>query len=338
MTGVYVSSRDSLFAMDRTDAIADYYQRASALSIQEAKKKGKYAFLIETLFRNMLPLCLGGIFTAMGVCVMHYIGMVAMEFDGHIVWNQGIIAASVLIALIASIAAYWILFRVLVVFPNVEALRLVCAVLAAVAVNGMHYTGMAAATFVYTDKTTIIEDSPNLVPQNQAMVGAVVAGILMSFFALALAINDLRGWLFSTARVMKELDMQAIDPHNTTDKGESFLNTYKTLREKSKSGKHSKNNKKIIQLRLSRPKSASDFRSDCPDESGIGDSIGQSQTRIPSSNQKYSPSPSSSGHPISQVVPVEDDNKDMIISNRVFHKRNLPTDQALPASTGVNVV
>jgi NO-binding membrane sensor protein with MHYT domain len=321
--GIYISSYDSLFAMDRTDAIADYYQKASLLSIKETMKKGKYAFLRETLFRNMLPLCFGGIFTAMGVCVMHYIGMVAMRFDGYIVWNEGIVAASVLIALVASTAAYWILFRVLVIFPNVEALRLACAVLAAVAVNGMHYTGMAAATFVYTDNAALVIDSPTLVPQNEAMIGAIVAGILMSFIALALAINDLRGWLFHAARVMKELDMQAADPQSTQDKGESFLNTYKSLRKKSNSGRHSRNNKKIIQLRLSRAQSAS--RSDCLEAAEAGN--GQSQTQIQSNNQKYSPSPSSSGHPIHQVVPEEDDYKEIFISNEVFQKRTLKMDK-----------
>lgn len=42
---------------------------------------------------------------------------------------------------IAATAAYWILFRLLALYPRMEALRFVSACVAALAVNGMHYTG-----------------------------------------------------------------------------------------------------------------------------------------------------------------------------------------------------
>lgn len=45
---------------------------------------------------------------------MHYIGMLALKFPGQISWNIGIIAGSVIIAIIASIFAFWICFRLLV--------------------------------------------------------------------------------------------------------------------------------------------------------------------------------------------------------------------------------
>ena len=46
-----------------------------------------------------------------------------MIFDGHINWNEGVVAGSCLIAVIASIAAFWIIFRLLAVYPNFELLR-----------------------------------------------------------------------------------------------------------------------------------------------------------------------------------------------------------------------
>ncbi len=67
--------------------------------------------------------------------------MWAMSFDGHIVWDEGIIAASILIALVASTAAFWILFRLLSLYPHMEVLRLASAFIMALAVCGMHYTG-----------------------------------------------------------------------------------------------------------------------------------------------------------------------------------------------------
>jgi hypothetical protein len=290
--GVYISSVDDLFTKDRTDAIADFYEKSHALSIQAARKQGKYAFLRATLFHNVSPLCWAGLCTGLGVCVMHYIGMVAMQFNGSIIWNKGIIAASVLIAIIASTAAYWILFRLLVVFPSMEVLRVASAVIAAIAVNGMHYTGMAAATFVIGDSACQYASgngrndasSPcginiayphNLVPQLTAMYGAIVSGIVISFVALAFALNDLRGWFYAMGRVMRELDMQAEtvhpdfgDPQKSNrslqgsehSEGDNFLNLYRNLRGKSHSGK--KANQIIIQMRLDHKRASANSSND----------------------------------------------------------------------------
>ena len=103
--------------------------------------KNKYQLLISMLFEGLPNLIFGGIVGATGVCVMHYVGMSAVVFDGYIEWNVGIVIASVIIALIAATAAFWILFRLLSLFPHLEMLRLVVAIIMTVAVNGMHYTG-----------------------------------------------------------------------------------------------------------------------------------------------------------------------------------------------------
>ena len=136
--------------MDRSDFINGFVAKVETMRIAEIRhKKHANEFIGSALFTNLLPLAIGGLFIAAGVCVMHYIGMMAMVFDGTILWDGGIVAASVLIALVAATAALWIMFRLLAMFPNIELLRVACAGVAAVAVNGMHYTGMAAATFHY---------------------------------------------------------------------------------------------------------------------------------------------------------------------------------------------
>ncbi len=72
---------------------------------------------------------------------MHYLGMWAMSFEGHIVWDEGVIASSIVIALVASTAAFWILFRLLSLYPHMEILRIASSLVMALAVCGMHYTG-----------------------------------------------------------------------------------------------------------------------------------------------------------------------------------------------------
>jgi NO-binding membrane sensor protein with MHYT domain len=56
-------------------------------------------------------------------------------------WNVGIVATSVVIAVVAATVAFWILFRLLALYPHYEILRIAGAVVASIAVNGMHYTG-----------------------------------------------------------------------------------------------------------------------------------------------------------------------------------------------------
>ncbi len=64
-----------------------------------------------------------------------------MAFPGDIAWDSGIIASSIVIALVASTAAFWILFRLLSLYPQKEVLRLGSAAIMTIAVCGMHYVG-----------------------------------------------------------------------------------------------------------------------------------------------------------------------------------------------------
>ena len=72
--------------------------------------------------------------------------MWAIDFPGT--YNYGIVAASVLIALIACTAAFWILYRLLSLYPHMETLRIASAVVMTIAVCGMHYTGMIALLII----------------------------------------------------------------------------------------------------------------------------------------------------------------------------------------------
>ncbi|MGE8397546.1 MAG: MHYT domain-containing protein, partial [Comamonas sp.] len=88
-------------------------------------------------------LCMGG-----GICAMHYIGMAAIALTPAIVWDPVLVATSVVIAVLASASALMI-FRLLVkVHSSRRPLyQVVASVVMAVAICGMHYTGMAAAQF-----------------------------------------------------------------------------------------------------------------------------------------------------------------------------------------------
>lgn len=89
--------------------------------------------------RGPLRIVLGGLFAGLGVAAMHYTGMYAMRLDGQVNYDPGLVAASIVIAVVAATVALWFtvtLRRRLAIFA--------AALIMGVAVCGMHYTAMAA--------------------------------------------------------------------------------------------------------------------------------------------------------------------------------------------------
>ncbi|CAI6081179.1 EAL domain-containing protein [Cohnella sp. JJ-181] len=91
-------------------------------------------------------LLLAGVCLATGICAMHYIGMDAMKME--INYSPFVVTLSVVIALVASVAALWLGF----VYHRQQkrfAIRkkVASGLIMGAAVAGMHYTGMQAAAF-----------------------------------------------------------------------------------------------------------------------------------------------------------------------------------------------
>ena len=93
-------------------------------------------------------LVISALLMGVGICAMHYTGMAALDMAPGIVWNPWLVAASALIAVVASAVALLIFFWLRRVDSrHLWAYQLVAAAVMGVAITGMHYTGMAAAQF-----------------------------------------------------------------------------------------------------------------------------------------------------------------------------------------------
>jgi NO-binding membrane sensor protein with MHYT domain len=88
---------------------------------------------------GLRPLLLGGAIIGIGVASMHYMGMYAMRMPDAVSFQPGLVALSVLIAIVAGTAALWAALRL----RGLKATLGASAVMG-VAVSGMHYTGIAA--------------------------------------------------------------------------------------------------------------------------------------------------------------------------------------------------
>jgi diguanylate cyclase len=91
---------------------------------------------------------IGATLMGVGICAMHYTGMYAMRMSPPIVYHPPLFIASVIIAIVASLAALWIAFQLRHQHSGFAVLaKLGSATIMGLAITGMHYTGMAAAQF-----------------------------------------------------------------------------------------------------------------------------------------------------------------------------------------------
>jgi len=100
-------------------------------------------------------LLVAGPIMGVGIAAMHYTGMAAMRMPATISYDPFLFALSVVIAIIASMAALWLAFKFSVANNTGGEWRWLkggSALVMGAAIVGMHYTGMAAANFVRTDE------------------------------------------------------------------------------------------------------------------------------------------------------------------------------------------
>ena len=112
---------------------------------------GVSAFALHTVTRPTIhrrDIFLGGLLMGAGICSMHYMGMQALKMNPGIDYDPIIVAGSVLIAVVASIAALWLAFTLRSEYGWLaQAKKIGAAALMGLAVIAMHYTGMQAARF-----------------------------------------------------------------------------------------------------------------------------------------------------------------------------------------------
>ncbi|MGZ8260007.1 MAG: MHYT domain-containing protein, partial [Caldimonas sp.] len=93
-------------------------------------------------------LAIGSTTMGAGIFAMHYIGMAAIDMAPGIVWDARLVVASLAIAVVASAVSLQIFFWLrTAVGARATGYQLLAAFVMGLAISGMHYTGMAAASF-----------------------------------------------------------------------------------------------------------------------------------------------------------------------------------------------
>lgn len=123
-------------------------------------------------FDKLLP---ASVFMGIGVAGMHYGGMAAMLMPAEIKYDLNIIIISVLIAVVAACAALWMAFQMRGRWQKFGS-----ALIMGVAVCGMHYTGMEAASYKMTSEMPEAGFAGALAGEYLGMASVVIAvGVLI---------------------------------------------------------------------------------------------------------------------------------------------------------------
>jgi PAS domain S-box-containing protein len=131
-----------------------------------------------------LEFTLSGIIVGIGIVSMHYTGMAAMRMPADIRYDATLVMLSVLIAIGASIVALWLAFRTTIIWQ-----RFLAAIIMGSAISGMHYTGMAAATFIADPGMDGARSKSALAPMDLALAIATITFVILLLALVASAFD-----------------------------------------------------------------------------------------------------------------------------------------------------
>ena len=118
----------------------------------------------------------GGVLMGLGIAAMHYTGMAAMKVSAPIRYDPGLFALSIGFAILVSLVALWLAFRLRGESMRSGSWRKAgSALVMGVAICGMHYTGMAAVIAI-----------PHAIPANTPALDDHWLALAVGMFTLVL--------------------------------------------------------------------------------------------------------------------------------------------------------
>lgn len=190
-------------------------------------------FAVWLTTRNTLPLgrlILGSFLMGIGISGMHYSGMMGLIIPNYsIQYDLFVIIFSVLIGICGSGLAFWLMFKYKQALKNKRLFKLCAASMFALTIVGMHYTGMAAASFHLMDDgvTSLTHNSAG---QNLALfiIIFVTSLILVGTFIVAILELRLEQRNQELLKINKELENLALQDNLTKLPNRLFLIDYAT--------------------------------------------------------------------------------------------------------------
>jgi PAS domain S-box-containing protein len=119
-----------------------------------------------------------GLILGAGIAALHYVGMTAMRLGAVMEFNHATVALSVVFAIVFSLAALLFAFDLREVTRGTPFRKLVSSLAMGAAISVMHYTGMASARFVASNKPVDFTRSVSISDLGALGIGAVTLMLL----------------------------------------------------------------------------------------------------------------------------------------------------------------
>jgi two-component system sensor histidine kinase/response regulator len=139
---------------------------------------GVALFVVSRQEMGPLRIGTGGLFMGTGIAGMHYIGMEAMRLPAMCHYSAGLVILSVILAIVISLIALWLTFHLRNETKGTGLRKLASAALMGAAIPVMHYTGMAAVTFVPTAMAGSLAHSVAMSSLDTIVISSVALMIL----------------------------------------------------------------------------------------------------------------------------------------------------------------
>ena len=139
-------------------------------------------FVVSRHRMGLLAAMVGSVIMGVGIATMHYTGMAAMRLPAMCYYSSFLVTLSVILAIVISLVALWLTFRLRNDVKGKWVPKLASAVLMGAAIPVMHYTGMAAAGFAFTGQ------APNLSHAVSVSSLGITGITIVTFMVLGLAV------------------------------------------------------------------------------------------------------------------------------------------------------
>jgi two-component system, sensor histidine kinase and response regulator len=159
---------------------------------------GVALFVVSRKTMGIAAVITGSALMGSGMAAMHYIGMEAMRLPAMCIFSYGLVALSVVLAIVISLVAMWLTFGVRDQMATWSWRKSGSALLMGLAIPVMHYVGMAAVSFMPASlATSELTHAINI-------SGVGLAGIVVATLAVL-------GLVFLASMLDRRLSFQAME-------------------------------------------------------------------------------------------------------------------------------
>lgn len=249
--GLIIASNDPMFSKSKQEIIEDFFAEAKSMTLAEVRKINFSRVLRIICTQSLTRLVIGGFITGCGITCMHFLGLLGLVLPAKLNFHPGMVVASLVVCTVSVIVSFWIFFRLLSLFPEREALRLLATCIIAGAITNAHLLAMHAASFEYHPETDQRFEGNWFLHKSysntQSFYITMTASLYILLFCVVFLMASVRHVILEQSKLLRKADQILIklaEVHNGASvvrlqlQAEEYVTKRRTSNENQKSSVH----------------------------------------------------------------------------------------------------